>query len=154
MRLSVYEASKRLQISESAVRQRAYRGTLESDKDPDGRLFVYVTDQDTQHNGQDNGAVAGHINALKSHIESLEADKETLERDKEHLRDESVRKDHIIMSLTQRIPAIEAPAAESNDLSEPRESVVSDSETQANGYPPDSADSEMKQSWWSRLFGT
>jgi hypothetical protein len=65
----------------------------------------------------------GRLLRYKSQIESLERDKEALERDKVHLREESVRKDHIIMSLTQRIPAIEAPA---HDDSHERDSVVSD----------------------------
>jgi chromosome segregation ATPase len=153
MKLNVYEAAKKLGITESAVRQRAYRGTLRSEKAPDGRLFVHVTEQDIQHNAEVNGAVEGYINALKSHIESLEADKEALEQDKEHLREESVRKDHIIMSLTQRIPAIESPAPEAEEVVEPRESVVSDTEDSGNGaVPQDSAEANIKSPWWKRLF--
>jgi predicted transcriptional regulator len=153
MKLSVYEAAKKLGITESAVRQRAYRGTLRSEKGPDGRLFVYVAEQDTQHNDQVNGAVEDYINALKSQVGSLEADKEKLDRDKEHLREESVRKDHIIMSLTQRIPAIEAPEVDAEEVTEPRESAVSDSETEAKGaVPQDSAEAEIRQPWWKRWF--
>ena len=157
MKLSVYEAAKKLGITESAVRQRAYRGTLRSEKGPDGRLFVYVEEQDTHHNDQVNGAVEDYINALKSHIESLEDDKEKLDRDKEHLREESVRKDHIIMSLTQRIPVIEAPAADGEDAAEERESTVMDSEDASNGtaaaaVPQESVDGQIKQSWWKWLF--
>jgi hypothetical protein len=159
MRMSVYEASRKLGISEAAVRQRFYRGTLAGEKAPDGRLLVYVTAQDLEHNGNTQHVTADdsttltsdYINTLKSQIASLEADKEALERDKEHLREESVRKDHIIMSLTQRIPAIEAPAAEAT---EPRESSVTASEDPVKGdVPTDSVDGENRQSWWQRWFG-
>lgn len=169
MRLSVYEASQKLGISESAVRQRAYRGTLQSEKEPDGRLYVYISPQAMIHNTPHNNTQrvvsddsqtlrSDYIDALKSQIESLEADKvelqrdkETLEQDKVHLREESVRKDHIIMSLTQRIPAIEASP---DDSPEPRESAVTASEQQSKGTAPqESAKGEIKRSWWQRLFG-
>jgi hypothetical protein len=161
-RVSVYEASKRLNISESAVRQRVHRGTLKSGKDENGRLFVEFTErysQNNQHNDESSGVVSDdsttlkndYITALKSQITSLEQDKEALERDKDHLRDESVRKDHIIMSLTQRIPAIEAPA---HDASEQRDSVVSDFKDTAKGQVPhEPAGEEIRQSWWRRWFG-
>ena len=172
MRLSVYEASQKLGISEAAVRQRAYRGTLESEKEPDGRLYVYVTPQDMKHNAPDNNTQrvvsddsetlrSDYIDALKSQIASLEADKQelqrdkdTLEQDKVHLREESVRKDHIIMSLTQRIPAIEAPEVAAEEVSEPRESVVTDSEHDAKGaVPQDLAEAKIQPPWWRRWFG-
>ena len=57
----------------------------------------------------------------------------------------------LIAALTQRIPAIEAPAA---DSSEPRESVVRDSEDTVKGdIPQDSVDGQNRQSWWQRWFG-
>ena len=161
-RLSVYEAAQRLKISESAVRQRVHRGTLKSGKDENGRLFVELTERDSQNNqsnGESSGVVSDdsttlkndYISALKSQITSLEQDKEVLERDKEHLRDESVRKDHIIMALTQRIPALEAPADESP---QERESVVSDFADAGKGQVPQQpADGEIRQSWWRRWFG-
>jgi hypothetical protein len=93
----------------------------------------------------------GRLLRYKSQIESLERDKEALERDKVHLREESVRKDHIIMSLTQRIPAIEAPA---HDDSHERDSVVSDfADTGKGQVPQDGAEGEIRQSWWRRFFG-
>jgi hypothetical protein len=60
----------------------------------------------------------------------------------------------IIAALTQRIPAIEAPAADPSEPTDPRESAVSGSETEAKGaVPQDSAEGEIRQSWWHRLFG-
>jgi len=154
-RLTVAEAAKRLELTQEAVRQRIRRGTIEYEKDTDGKTYVYLTADEADTNTVPNAVVNGYITALKSQIESLQQDKEALERDKEHMREESIRKDHIIMSLTQRIPAIEAPQTDAEDVAEPRESTVSDSGTDPKGdVPQESADKQIKQSWWQRLFGT
>ena len=149
-RHTIYQASKKLGISESAVRQRIHRGTLESGKDENGRLVVYLERNGTtatNYNGDISPVVQDYITALKSQIE-------TLEHDKEHLREESVRKDTIIMSLTKRIPAIEAPQTDADDSIEPRESTLSDSETTGNGaaVSHDQAEAKIQLPWWKRLF--
>ena len=121
---TIYETSRKLGISESAVRQRIHRGTLESGKDENGRLVVYLESNGTdatKYNDDTSPVMRDYVTALKSQIETLEADKE-------HLREESIRKDTIIMSLTKRIPAIEAPEIDTQDLSEPRESSVTATE--------------------------
>ena len=155
-RLTVYQASKRLGISESAVRQRVHRGTLVSSKDENGRLVVHVAAPDNQTNGNTSGVISDDNSVLTSeYISSLRSQIESLEQDKEHLREESVRKDHIIMSLTQRIPVIEAPAADGEDTAEERESAVMDSADSSNGaaaVAQESVNGQIKQSWWKRLF--
>ena len=42
-RLTLREAALHLGVSESAIRKRVERGTLRSDKGPDGRRYVYWT---------------------------------------------------------------------------------------------------------------
>jgi hypothetical protein len=148
---TIYETSRKLGISESAVRQRIHRGTLESGKDENGRLVVYLESNGTDatnYNDDTSPVMRDYVTALKSQIETLEADKE-------HLREESIRKDTIIMSLTKRIPAIEAPEIDTQDLSEPRESSVTATEdTVKDDVPVDSVDGQNRQSWWQRWFGT
>lgn len=41
-RVTIQEAARRLGVSEGAVRKRVTRGTLEHDKEPDGRVCVYL----------------------------------------------------------------------------------------------------------------
>jgi excisionase family DNA binding protein len=143
--VTVAEAAKQLGVTQEAVRGRIRRGTIEYEKDSDGKTYVYLTPEETEDNYVDNPMVNGYINALKSQIGALE-------RDKEQMREESTRKDHIIMALTQRIPAIEAPVEQST---EQRESTLSASETEAKGdVPHDAAKREMRKSWWQRWFGT
>ena len=171
-KLTIYQAAQRLGISESAVRQRIHRKTLDSGKDASGRLVVYLTTDDLQNNSNDTDTThlsyddstaltSDYINSLKSQIESLQQYIDALQRDKEQYQEESVRKDTLLAQMNQtlaqlasRVPAIEAPAAESSDSAEPRESVVTAFETEAEGaVPQDSAEGEIKRSWWQRLFG-
>ena len=149
-RLTIAEAAKQLDVSQEAVRQRVRRGTLEHEKDEEGKTYVFLnepTETDDHTNVLENPVVKGYINALRSQIEGLESDRD-------EWRDEARRKDHIIMSLTQRIPAIEAPVAESTDTSDARESAVTASDEQSKGaVPQESAEGEIRKPWWQRLFG-
>lgn len=43
-RLHISEAAKVLGISKDAVRMRVKRGTLRSDKDEDGRVYIYLNE--------------------------------------------------------------------------------------------------------------
>ena len=39
-RLTIQQAARRLGVKEDAIRKRVKRGSLEHDKDPDGRAYV------------------------------------------------------------------------------------------------------------------
>lgn len=90
------KAAEILGISQDGIRKRIHRGTIEAVKDPAGRLKVIIenkprtTIKDTV---QDRSATV--IDILQQQIDFL---KQELER-----------RDTIIMSLTQRFPALEPP---------------------------------------------
>ena len=90
---------------------------------------------------------------LRQEVKFLRAElvtrNEELRRREEEHREESRRKDHIIMSLTQRIPELEAPASP-----EPRESDVSASKERgrAEEAPPEQEKRSESRSWLYRLF--
>ena len=144
-RVTVPEAALRLGISEGALRQRIHRGTIEHERDEEGRVYVYLTPEDTQNNTQENTVQYGVNHEL---LEELRDRIRFLETELSDRKEEARRKDSIIMSLTQRVPELEA-------ASELRESTVSDSETEAKGaaVPQDSAEGEIRPSFWRRLFG-
>jgi len=129
----VAQAADRLGVTQDAVRKRVARGTIRHDKDAEGRIFVYLdtfereskTDQDE---GQDK-----YTRSLEDQIEFL--------------RQELERKDTIIMSLTQRIPELEAS-------SEPREPSDTSSEGYAKGTTttPESPEPSQRRSWLHRFF--
>jgi excisionase family DNA binding protein len=115
-RVTVQEAAKRLGVKDDAIRKRIQRGTLEHDKDPDGRVYVYLdAPQDESYDGQ-SGAKTQTTSQDATQDAIVVAKDETISelRDQvDFLRRELERKDAILMSLTQRVPELEAPARKS-----------------------------------------
>ncbi len=148
-RLNVAEAARALGVSQQAIHGRIKRETIQHETGDDGRIYVFLPDEEVGDQPTDNpivnGVVNDYINALKSQIESLGHQIESLEHDREEWKEEARRKDHIIMALTQRIPELEA-------AEEPRGSVVTASEDEAKGddVPPEA----QKPSWWRRIFAS
>src|SRR5215207_8516737 len=132
-RITVAQAAERLGITQDAVRKRVARGTIRHDKDHEGRIFVYLDtfereSKTVQDEGQDK-----YTRSLEDQIEFL--------------RQELERKDTIIMSLTQRIPELEASA-------EPREGPETASEKPFNTHhaPQESQEPSQRRSWWRAFF--
>ena len=143
-RLSVRKAANRLGISEGALRQRLHRGSIESEKGEDGRVYVVITrddNGDNDHNTTEQGAGPDEITEL------LRQHNEFLRRELEVWQEEARRKDHIIAALTERIPELE-PASES------QESHVSASEESGKGsVPPEQEEPPQRRSWLRTFFG-
>src|ERR687886_3124380 len=111
MRLTVPAAAGALGISAEAVRQRIKRGTLPTEKDAYGTVFVLLDAARTRTSADsttDRTLMQRQLDSMQEQITFLRAELVTRN---EELR----RKDHIIAALTERIPHIEAPR-------EPRES--------------------------------
>jgi hypothetical protein len=100
-RLTIQEAARLLGISEGAVRKRVTRGTLEHDKAPDGRVYVYL-DAGSRRGVDDvqDAGVDPNSTALTSHLEDEIA----------YLRDENRRKDEIIMQQALTMRQLSAPS--------------------------------------------
>src|ERR687890_178351 len=121
-RLTVAQAADRLGVTQDAVRKRIARGTIRHDKDHEGRIFVYLdTFERESKTNQDNGQ-----DGASETVSDVDQDKYTrsLEDQIGFLRQELERKDTIIMSLTQRIPELEAAPAPQ----EPPETASEESE--------------------------
>src|SRR5918995_5476225 len=143
-RISVAQAANRLGITQDAVRKRIARGTIRHEKDHEGRIFVYLDTFESEYEtDQDNGQGAESKTVLDD-----DQDKYTrsLEDQIGFLRRELERKDTIIMSLTQRIPELEASP-------EPREDHMTDSkETAKDKVPPEQQEPSQRRSWWRAFF--
>src|SRR5215208_5688265 len=129
-KLTVAQAANRLGVTQDAVRKRIARGTIRHEKNKEGRIFVYLDTFETESKtDQDN-----ERDAESKTVSDADQDKYTrsLEDQIDFLRRELERKDTIIMSLTQRIPELEASP-------EPREGHVTASEEAAEGTmaPPE-----------------
>ncbi len=140
-RVTVGEAAVRLGVKEQAIRKRIQRGTLVHDKDDDGRVYVYLNTQD-RATGTGTGA------GMSTLVQSLQDQIAYLRQEAEDWKEEARRKDTIIMSLTQRIPELEAPTG-------PREASDAAMDSAANGddMPSQSQEPSERRSWWRKFFG-
>lgn len=117
MRLTVPAAAGALGISAEAVRQRIKRGTLPTEKDAYGTVFVLLDAARTRPSADsttDRTLMQGQLDSMQEQITFLRAELVTRN---EELR----RKDHIIAALTERIPHIEAPREPRDDPETPAE---------------------------------
>jgi uncharacterized coiled-coil protein SlyX len=161
-RVTVQEAAKRLGVKDDAIRKRIQRGTLEHDRDPDSRVYVCLdATEDESYDGQ-SGARTQPTSQDATQDAIVLAKDETISELRDQvafLRRELERKDAILMSLTQRVPELEAPA---------RKSAPSQTHEKAAGGPsedgewvgatpvdrePQNGSGVREKSWFRRLFG-
>ena len=142
-RLDVKQAAQILGISTDAVHKRVKRGSLESDKDSDGRVYVYLDDSlDDGYTRLDDGYTPDQetedvvVEVLRDQVEYL---REQLDKEREANRENR----RLLAAALERIPELE-PA-------EPREPTVSTSEERGGSETPQD---QEQPSWWRRIFGS
>jgi uncharacterized coiled-coil protein SlyX len=162
-RVTVQEAARRLSVKDDAIRKRIQRGTLEHDKDPDGRVYVYLdATEDESYDGQDRAETRASSQDTTQHAVVVAKDETISElRDQiDFLRRELERKDAILMSLTQRIPELEAPARESGSSQTHERGTgppVRDGEgagARAVAHEPQSRSESVREPWYRRWFSS
>jgi hypothetical protein len=151
-RLTLRQAAARLGVSESAIRKRVERGTLRSDKGPDGKRYVYLDlaelGADTM---ADSGADTSATHERDALISELRAHNATLREQLEAEREANRENRRIIAALTSRIP--ELPQASSE---EPRESPVTDESPGPRERPfteEERPQERRRAPWWRRVIG-
>lgn len=180
-RVTVQEAARRLGIKDDAIRKRIQRGTLEHDKDADGRVYVYLDAthdawrdttrysakdeskdmaHDTTEDGSKDTAKDGAlVEALLDQVDYLRGVIETRDRELEARVEEIRRKDHLLAAALERIPELESPRATSRDgqeaPGEQRDGPETASPRSNGGAAPPQAFQEPVEhrSWWRRFFG-
>jgi hypothetical protein len=156
-RLTVLEAAEVLGTSVDAVRMRVRRGSLPSEKDPDGRVHVWVDSDESETKHEPNGESTALISAKDETIATL---REQLQAE----RQAHAEARRIIAGLVERIPAIEAPAEapgasetveEEPDRGSPRSGTPGPQESAER--PRDTAEwpvgGMLLRPWWRRVFG-
>src|SRR5215203_6411900 len=123
-RLTIQEAAHRLGVSESAVRKRIKRGTLQREKTEDGRVLVYMEPSVP-------GAEEVRTPERDALISEMQQRLALLERELDVRTEEIRRRDTIIMNMTEAMKALNPPATE--DSSEARESPESSGPTSELG---------------------
>src|SRR5215207_1162405 len=154
--LSVAQAAAVLNVTQAAVYKRIQRGTIEHDKDSEGRVFVYLDASDIPSDrSMDEPDASTDMSMDGSNsaelIAELRTHNEHLRQEVEAWREEARLKDAILMTMAQRIPELEAPP-------EVRDSSVRASEEplSTRDAPSDPQEQEPSQSrsWLHRfLFG-
>jgi hypothetical protein len=143
-RIPLREAADALGVSKDAVRQRIRRGTLQSEKAEDGRVYVYLDDSvyDVQTTGH---ADSGLVDELRDRVRYLE-------RQVEEERDARRRADTLLARLMDRVPELESP---SESPSEPRVSPETSEEEPERAEPRPATgkvQEDVQRPWWRRVF--
>jgi hypothetical protein len=146
------EAAELLDTSTEAVRKRAARGSLRSDRQ-NGRVLVWV----------DEGRTEGGREAQVDREALLESKDETISILREQLRlraEEIQRRDVIISKLTQanaalaaRVPELEA-AESHEEAAEAAETVEHEPEREKPHSATVEAQEGTQRPWWQRWFGS
>jgi hypothetical protein len=143
-RLTVQEAAEVLGTSVDAVRMRVRRESLQSEKDPDGRVYVWVDEDSSETKLGLDGEPSMLISAKDETIHILTQQLEAERRANEENR-------RIIAALTSRIPAIEAPP----DEREAAETARDEPERAApHSDARDRQEGAQRRSLWRRMFGS
>ena len=144
------EAAEVLGTSVDAVRMRVRRGSLGSEKDSDGRVYVWLNSDSSKTKPRVNGEPSALISAKDETIRVLS---EQLESEREARR----RADTIIAQLTQanaalasRVPELEAPQ-EQPGTSETVEEEPERAEPRSDAPGPERP--AQPRPWWRRVFG-
>jgi excisionase family DNA binding protein len=155
--MTVAEAAELLEITKEAVRKRISRGSLRSDKDPDGTVWVYVPVSPTA-----SGTASGSFDRDEL-VAELRARIEDLRTDRDAWRDQARRSDYLASTAMDRTRELEGrlreleAGPEPAGSSEPRESSEStsptDTPTEATGEAVAGAQEPDRAPWWRRIFG-
>jgi hypothetical protein len=153
----VAEAAERLGITKDAVRKRISRGTLRSDRDPDGTIHVYVPSSGTAVATFDRDEL---IAELRARIEVLGTDRDAW-------RDQALRSVYMASAALDLASAaldltreLEGSLRELEALQESPSDTPESPETASDARdagPPRHAAPErqegVRRPWWRRMFG-
>jgi Tfp pilus assembly protein FimV len=142
-------------LSVDAVRKRVQRGTIEHEKDAAGRVRILLDSPDNASTLRDErpdttGQASALVAAKDETIEELRDRVRRLEHELDTRNEEIRRRDHLLASALERMPALEAPR-------EARESPTPTPETSEGTTPqPEREAAEepaQPRPWWRRVFG-
>jgi hypothetical protein len=139
--VDVKQAAEALGISSEGVRQRIRRGSLKSEKDSDGRVYVWLDDTARVDGSRTDGSTDAVLTRLEAENAFLRQELAT--------RDEEIRRrDAILLNMTEGLKALGPP--------EPREAFVTVSEDSGRGKgdhdQTEPQGGSERRSWLHRFF--
>jgi hypothetical protein len=130
------QAAAELGLTVEPSRKRIQRGTLASDKGPDGRWYVYLDESHPE------------IQVESASVEAeLRGRLRFVERQLESERQAHAEARRIIAGLVERVPALEPPSGARVSPETPSDA---DGDTAA---PPEAEEPAEPRPWWRRWFG-
>ncbi len=168
-RLDVKQAAEALNISSEGVRKRIKRGTLDSEKAQNGKVYVWLDVSDTDRTkyptGSDNGShISGDTDRTdygqgtdtqSDALHSSLQDQVAYLRNQLDLEREANRENRrLLAAALERIPEIESPrAAQPQGHAEQREASVTADEGEDRGaVSPEHQENVQRRSWLHRFF--
>ena len=106
-RVTVAAAARALGISESAVRKRVKRGTLEHERTSNGRLIVYLDSAATSVTGRERVLDESLAARTERYVRGLEDRAEHLRNELDHEREANWENKRLIAALEERISELE-----------------------------------------------
>jgi hypothetical protein len=142
-RMDVKQAAEVLGISSEGVRQRIRRGSLVSEKDTDGRVYVWLDDGNAGYERRTHVRTDASDDTVRTRLESeIEFLRQELATRDEEIR----RRDAILMNMTEGLKALNPP-------SDAHSAHEAPSEDGGNGVePPQPQETSERRSWLHRFF--
>jgi hypothetical protein len=148
-RMTPQQAATHLGISVEAVRMRIRRGTIESERDDDGHVYVRL--DATKHRTDANRTDISNLLVERADLQ-IEDMREEISYLREELtaeRNANAENRRIIARLTESLPQLEAGTPPDAPESPPH-----DGDTSGRGTTPDERQrGTQRRSIWRRLFG-
>lgn len=154
-RLTVPEAATVLGVTVDAVRGRIRRGTLPSEHDEHGKVYVWVdaleadrprpSETDERPSGASQGPSADREELVESLLEQVAYMREQLAAEREANRENR----RLLAAALERIPAIEPPETPQS----PEDAVESPEGTETPARRESAQEATEGRSWWRRWFG-
>ena len=148
-RLDINAAALALGISSDAVRKRAERGTLDSERDERGHVWVWLDTDETDDQPRSEPPGVDLLSEKERRIEDLRDRVAYLERQVEEERDARRRADTLLARMMDRVPELEAPESREEAREAPRGGEEERGPGPSGGPPRTGSE----RSWWRRLLG-
>ena len=150
-RLDINAAALALGISSDAVRKRAERGTLDSERDERGHVWVWLDTDETDDQPRSEPPGVDLLSEKERRIEDLRDRVAYLERQVEEERDARRRADTLLARMMDRVPELEAP--ESRETGAHGPSVAEEGRGGGPGPAREESERGVQRPWWRRMFG-
>jgi hypothetical protein len=141
-RVTMQEAADELGLTVEAIRKRIQRGSIASDKGPDGRRYVYLDESRPQVGGEGSTSTTTLVAELRDRVRFLERELE--------------RKDAILLNMTEAMKAIGPPAHEESPSGAPGSPETATEQPGRVGAQTTLEGSQRpleRVPWWRRMFG-